>query len=75
MALVIMIYLIVGGLVSMSAFILCSETIFEDGLEKYLEEFEDQPVKKVLWAVLTSMLILICWFPILIWVIVKVIKD
>ena len=75
MTLAILIYLVLGGLVSMSAFILCSETLFEDGLEKYLEEFEDKPIKKVLWALITSALILICWFPVLIWVVVKVIKD
>ena len=75
MTLAILIYLVLGGLVSMSTFILCSETVFEDGLEKYLKEFSNHPVKKVLWALLTSMLLLICWFPVLIWVIVKVIKD
>lgn len=75
MTLAVLIYLVLGGLFWLVTVILCSDNIFEGKFEEYKEGFSDKPVKQFLWAALTSVLLITLWFPVFIWVIVKVIKD
>lgn len=73
-ALIIFIYLAIGGILTSGAIMYAHERIFDRSFKKMLNEFESELVK-YLFGVWVGSLLIIGWLPFVVFVLICYIKD
>ena len=73
-ALIIFIYLAIGGILTSSVIMYAHEKIFDRSFKKMLNEFESE-LDKYFFSVLVCSLLIIGWFPFVVFLLILYIRN